>query len=79
VVLSENQTALEGDRIAHRLMSQLGIAQNQLLDCAYIDLLAKRIPSCPRARAGDYLPKIRSAAFPPQEGHHRRDDKNRRR
>jgi len=45
VMLSDNQTAQEGERIAHLLMLELGIAQNQLLDCAYIDLLAKRIPS----------------------------------
>ncbi|MEN6334834.1 MAG: class IV adenylate cyclase, partial [Phycisphaerales bacterium] len=40
VVLSEGQDVAEGLVTARRLMTQLGISEDQLVDKAYIDLLA---------------------------------------
>jgi len=40
VVLSEGQDVAEGLTIARRLMAELGISEGQLVDKAYIDLLA---------------------------------------
>jgi predicted adenylyl cyclase CyaB len=39
VVLSENQSAVEGVATARRLMEQLGINEDDLVDRAYVDLL----------------------------------------
>jgi adenylate cyclase len=41
VVLDENQTTAEGIAIARDLMRQLGIGDDQLVDRAYVDLLAQ--------------------------------------
>ncbi len=39
VVLREGQNAVEGEKIAHELMRQLGVAPEEWLEGAYIDLL----------------------------------------
>jgi predicted adenylyl cyclase CyaB len=41
VVLAENQATAEGIAIARDLMRQLGIGDDQLVDRAYVDLLAQ--------------------------------------
>ncbi len=40
VVLADGQTVEDGIAIAHRIMRQLGISERQLVDRAYVDLLA---------------------------------------
>jgi len=42
VVLQPAQDVSEGVAIAHDLMARLGIASNQLIDKAYVDLLTER-------------------------------------
>ena len=42
VVLRENQTTDEGSEIANDLMTQLKVDKNDLITCAYIDLLSKQ-------------------------------------
>jgi predicted adenylyl cyclase CyaB len=42
VVLDEHESAASGAREAHRLMKELGIDPDHLIDCAYIDLLIHR-------------------------------------
>lgn len=42
VVLEEGELAEVGVREAHRLMAQLGVEPSQLIDGAYVDLLAQR-------------------------------------
>jgi len=42
VVLDEGESAQAGVEIAQKLMEQLGIQAQALIDCAYIDLLARR-------------------------------------
>ncbi len=42
VVLSEGESAQAGVEVAHKLMAQLGIESEQLIDCAYIDLLGEK-------------------------------------
>jgi predicted adenylyl cyclase CyaB len=39
VVLAKNQSAADGQHIALDLAAQLGVRQEHLIDCAYIDLL----------------------------------------
>ena len=39
VVLEDDQTVEDGQKIADDLMSQLGIDQTKLIKCAYMDLL----------------------------------------
>ncbi|MCE5228227.1 class IV adenylate cyclase [bacterium] len=39
VVLAENEPPQDGIEEAHRLMAQLGVAESQLIEGAYIDLL----------------------------------------
>lgn len=39
VMLRDDQTVEDGERIAHRLMAELAISSSQLVDCAYIDLV----------------------------------------
>jgi predicted adenylyl cyclase CyaB len=39
VVLHDGQSPADGERIARRLMADLGIADDQLIDRAYIDML----------------------------------------
>ena len=39
VVLVPNQPAEEGEQTAQRLLSQLEVPRNQLISCAYIDIL----------------------------------------
>ena len=41
VVLREEQAEKEGVKIAEEIMSQLGIRQESLIECAYFDLLTK--------------------------------------
>jgi predicted adenylyl cyclase CyaB len=41
VVLREGQPAQEGYRIVRELMGKLGIHDEDLVDCAYVDLLAR--------------------------------------
>jgi predicted adenylyl cyclase CyaB len=43
VVLQPGQSPTEGHEIAHKLMDSLEIDGNQLIDCAYADLLARKI------------------------------------
>jgi adenylate cyclase class IV len=40
VVLADGESAADGAREAHRLMAQLGINASQLIEGAYVDLLA---------------------------------------
>ncbi len=40
VVLSEDENVEAGKAEAHLLMDQLGIESNQLIDCAYVDLIS---------------------------------------
>jgi predicted adenylyl cyclase CyaB len=40
VVLRDDQSAADGEAIAHRMMAELGIAQGELVEGAYIDLLS---------------------------------------
>lgn len=42
VVLRDNQPQAEGEAIARELMCQLAIADNDLIACAYIDLIEQR-------------------------------------
>jgi predicted adenylyl cyclase CyaB len=42
VVLDEGQTTEEGGRVARELMGTLGIAEEDLVDVAYVDLLEAR-------------------------------------
>ena len=42
VVLSENETPESAIEVARGLMVQFGIGQEQLVGCAYVDLLAQR-------------------------------------
>jgi predicted adenylyl cyclase CyaB len=44
VVLKETQSAEEGKAIARNIMDQLGIAQEDLVDRAYVDLLPHQAP-----------------------------------
>lgn len=39
VVLTDDQTAADGEATAHRLMADLGIGEDDLIDVAYVDLL----------------------------------------
>ena len=39
VVLSENENTNEGKTEAHRLMDQFGIENDDLIECAYVDLI----------------------------------------
>jgi predicted adenylyl cyclase CyaB len=39
VVLSEHQSVSDGERIAHSMMTELGVAESDLVPVAYIDLL----------------------------------------
>jgi len=48
VVLEDGESVEEGVREAHSLMSQLGIQPSQLLDTAYVDLLAAGHPASVR-------------------------------
>jgi adenylate cyclase class IV len=41
VLLSEDQTLSEGQRIAESLMSDLGVEKEDLISGAYVDLLLK--------------------------------------
>ena len=41
VVLRDDQCAADGEAIAERLMSELGIARHQRLAGAYLDLLSR--------------------------------------
>ncbi|MDO8827576.1 class IV adenylate cyclase [Methylophaga sp.] len=42
VVLSDSETSQAGVEVAHHLMAQLGIEPAQLIESAYVDLLAER-------------------------------------
>ena len=42
VVLREGQSAAEGRSIAEELMVKLGVAQEDLITCAYMDLLLRK-------------------------------------
>jgi len=42
VVLSDSETSQAGVDIAHHLMAQLGVEPAQLIESAYVDLLAER-------------------------------------
>lgn len=42
VVLAEGETTEAGIQEAHALMAQLGVAASQLIESAYVDLLAQR-------------------------------------
>jgi predicted adenylyl cyclase CyaB len=42
VVLAEGEDANAGETVARDLMDKLGIRPDQLIDCAYVDLLASR-------------------------------------
>lgn len=42
VVLREGQAAAEGRSIAEELMVKLGVAQEDLITCAYMDLLLRK-------------------------------------
>lgn len=44
VVLREDQSAEDGEAVAHSLLEQLGIARSQLLQPAYIDLIEQKTP-----------------------------------
>jgi len=44
VVLADTQSVAEGERIAHRLMSELGVLEADLVRGAYVDLLAATPP-----------------------------------
>ena len=39
--MRENQTTDEGSEIANDLMKKLNVQENDLITCAYIDLLSK--------------------------------------
>ena len=39
VVLGEEQTVEEGERLAHQLMEELGVGEEDLISGAYLDLL----------------------------------------
>ena len=41
VVLDDEQSEAEGERIARELMKALGIREDQLVDAAYVDLLSR--------------------------------------
>jgi predicted adenylyl cyclase CyaB len=51
VVLSEGEQSASGVEEAHKLMAALGIAPTQLIEGAYVDLLAQK--HAERRRAGD--------------------------
>ncbi|XP_043239963.1 uncharacterized protein LOC122390761 isoform X2 [Amphibalanus amphitrite] len=42
VCLTDVQTAEDGQAVAERLMEQLGVAPDDLIDCAYMDMLLKK-------------------------------------
>lgn len=42
VVLDSNETPKEGERKARFLMNELGVKEDDLIDCAYFDLLQKK-------------------------------------
>lgn len=42
VMLKDGQTAKEGQLIAKDLMEKLGVQENDLLDCAYMDLILQQ-------------------------------------
>jgi predicted adenylyl cyclase CyaB len=42
VILDEGESVQAGIEIAQKLMAQLGIESRQLIDCAYVDLLAEK-------------------------------------
>lgn len=46
VVLSGNETSEDGIKIANSIMDKLGIAKEQLIDCAYVDLLEQGRAKC---------------------------------
>lgn len=41
-MLKDGQTAKEGQLIAKDLMEKLGVQENDLLDCAYMDLILQQ-------------------------------------
>jgi len=43
VVLKENESTEAGEAVAHELLGRLGIASQQLIEGAYIDLIRERI------------------------------------
>lgn len=42
VVLNDDQTVEEGQKIARDLQDKLGVKDEDLLDCAYMDLIEKK-------------------------------------
>lgn len=40
--MKENQSAMEGEKIAKDLMSKLGVEEADLIEGAYIDLLSSK-------------------------------------
>jgi adenylate cyclase class IV len=48
VVLADGESADSGTRDAHALMQALGIGAAQLIDVAYVDLLARPCPPIAR-------------------------------
>ncbi|MCI0529102.1 MAG: class IV adenylate cyclase, partial [Nitrospira sp.] len=48
VVLKDGQCGAEGMRICEKLMKSLGIAEDDLIEGAYIDLLEKGISIAPK-------------------------------
>jgi predicted adenylyl cyclase CyaB len=52
VVLEDGEAVQAGRDVAWDLMAKLGISSNQLVECAYVDLLATQVRSAPGGHNG---------------------------
>lgn len=48
VLLDDGESSEAGVKVAHELMGKLGVQPSQLVEAAYVDLLARRASSCPQ-------------------------------
>lgn len=68
VVLTEEQTLEDGERVAHQLMKELGIEESDLISGAYLDLLLAKGESGSGGLAGVPTPGAEPLPCHPSPG-----------